>query len=315
MNILAIDLGGTFIKIGLVNEGKVLASSCLDSKAQNGLRSRLPEIEAAIQSLCRDQGIAVSHCRGVGIVSAGLVDFCEKHIVSTNDKFNDLASIDFADWANTAFQLPLRIENDAHAALLGEWKYGAGKSANNLVMMGLGTGIGTSVILQQKPLRGKNGQAGLLGGHIMMDPDGPECTCPSRGCAEALASTWAIQNLLNSIPNPMPESWQAQSRIDFEWIFQRYDESDDFAQIVVERALKVWSAVAVSMVHLFAPERLIIGGGVSRRSDVIVPFIQDWVDRHCWIGWDRVEVISAQHPDTAGLLGAEVLFQEDIEYL
>ncbi|MEW6235695.1 MAG: ROK family protein [Candidatus Omnitrophota bacterium] len=315
MRVFAADLGGTQIKLGIVETGTILCSMTLDAHSEGDLRDRLPEIERNFRDLLRQCGLSLHKIQGIGFLSTGLVDRKSNRILSTNHKFDDAAQIDFTAWAKERFDLPIKLENDAHAALLGEWKYGAGAGCDNLVMIALGTGIGTSVLIQGKPLRGKNGQAGLLGGHLMMDPSGRSCTCPSRGCPEALASTWALPMMLRDRPECRSSPWAQDGAVDFRSLFQWADRQDAQAQKILNYSLRIWGAVAVSMIHLFAPDKIVLGGGIMRSAERILPFIQEWVNRHAWISWNGVEVVSAQHLTSAGLLGAEILFHEDIEYI
>lgn len=315
MTVFAVDLGGTQIKLGLIQNGTILGSHTLDAHSEGKLRDRLPEIEKCFQTLCNQCAVPASEIQGIGILSTGLVDRINNRIVSTNRKFDDATELDLPAWAMERFGLPLRLENDAHAALLGEWKFGAGVGCENLVMITLGTGVGTSVLLQGKPLRGKNGQAGLLGGHIMMDPKGRSCTCPSRGCAEALASTWALPQILQNHPDIASHLWAQSDSIDFLTLLNWADRGDSVARQTLDHCLHIWGSVAVSMVHLFAPDKIILGGGIMQSGSRILPFIQEWVNQNAWISWEGVEVVAARHQKTAGLFGAEVLFHKDVEYL
>jgi glucokinase len=98
------------------------------------------------------------------------------------EKYPDASDIDLRAWARERFGLDLRIENDAHAALLGEWRHGAGQGSDDFVMLTLGTGIGCSVLIGGRPLRGKRFQAGVLGGHLIADPGVAACgACPASG--------------------------------------------------------------------------------------------------------------------------------------
>lgn len=315
MTALAADLGGTRIKLGLVRDGEVLGQRFLEAHSEAPFEERLPGIEEGLRSLCAEAVVSPGACVGLGLLSTGLVDARANRILSTNRKFAGAERFDIEAWSRRALGIPARVENDAHGALLGEWKHGAGRGRNDIVMITLGTGIGTSAILGGRPLRGRQGRAGLLGGHIMMDPDGPPCTCPSRGCAEALASGWSLPLRLAERAgfkgSPSPQSPPP----DFESLFRLADRGDAAARDMVDRCLSVWSAVAITLIHLFAPELVIIGGGVARRADRVLPAIRERADRHAWTGGETVEFAAALHPDTAGLLGAETLFHGDLEFL
>ena len=315
MNILAIDLGGTVIKLGLVRDGELAATRKCEAKSSGGLRPRLPEIQNGFESICSEQDLGFSDCQGIGVSCPGLVDGRSRRVVSTNEKYEDVVDFDLEGWAEERFGLPLRLENDAHAALLGEWQYGAGRGVDNAVMLTLGTGIGCSVLLQGRPLRGKHWQAGLLGGHIIVNPDGHPCTCPCRGCAEAEASTWALPSLVREHPGYAESELSRLPSVDYQTLFQLAGRGDAAAKDIRDRSLYIWGATVVSLIHLFDPERVILGGGIMHSADIIIPWIQQFVDENAWIAWGRVEVVRAEYLDTASLLGASALFEKDFQFL
>jgi glucokinase len=124
------------------------------------------------------------------------VDSVNKKVLTINDKYGDVISLDLEKWAFEHFGVPLEIENDTRAALLGEWKFGNGRGYNDVVLMTLGTGIGTSAVIEGKILRGRHFQAGILGGHFIVNPKGKLCNCGNVGCAEAEASTWNLEEIV-----------------------------------------------------------------------------------------------------------------------
>src|SRR5205085_754759 len=149
--------------------------------------------------------------------------------------------------------LPLRLENDAHAALLGEWRFGAGRGADDLVMITLGTGIGTSVLLGGRALRGRHAQAGNLGGHFVVDPKGFPCVCGSRGCLEAQQHRHAIRTLARDDPRFASSALSLESSIDYASLF-RLRESDELARSLLERSFNLWGMLVVSLIHQFDPQ-------------------------------------------------------------
>ena len=218
MIVLAIDLGGTIIKIGIVKDGKLLASETLTSNAGKGLSFSLKSIENIAHQLLAQLSISIKSVAGVGIGFPGLVDNKQMSVISTNDKYDDAFKIDLSGWANEAFSVPVFLENDARTALLGEWQYGSGKGTNNLVMLTLGTGVGSAAIIEGKLLVGKHFQAGCLGGHFTVNIQGEQCSCGNVGCVEAEASTWHLSKMLTSAPR-YSESLVAGKEADFENIF------------------------------------------------------------------------------------------------
>ena len=154
--VLAVDLGGRRIKVGVVDGGRLLSFRAFDARAEEGLTAHLADLEATIADAAAEVGLAPSACAGLGVVSPGLVDPDAGRVLSTNRKYPDAVDFDFGAWGRDTFGLPVRLENDAHAALLGEWRHGAASGADDVVQVMLGTGIGCSVVLGGLPLRGSS---------------------------------------------------------------------------------------------------------------------------------------------------------------
>ena len=313
--VLAVDLGGRRIKVGVVDDGRVVAFGALDVVAEEGLTGRLSDVQATVAAVAAEAGLTPAGCAGLGVVAPGLVDPDAGRVLSTNQKYPDAVDFDFAAWGHDAFGLPVRVENDAHAALLGEWRHGAAAGADDVVLVVLGTGIGCSVLLGGRPLRGRGNQAGLLGGHVVVEVDGRPCTCPGRGCAEAEASTWALPAMARDDPGFASSGLADEAVIDYRAVFAHAAAGDDLAGRLAERSFAVWNAMAVSLVHAFAPQRIVVGGGVGHGAPDLPARVADHLARHAWTSYGTVEVVHAQHPSSAALLGIAVAMTEDLAYL
>ena len=194
--IAAIDLGGTRTKFGLVDQGKVICASNCSADAQGSLDGHLNEVLERLRALGAEQETTLEACQGMGVLSTGVVNNREMRVLSTNAKYDDAVGFDFRGWARDRTGLELRMDNDARGALIGEWRYGAGRGADNLVMITIGTGIGTAVIVEGRPLTGPHFTAGNLGGHIVVRSGGRKCTCGGVGCLESEASGWVLPELV-----------------------------------------------------------------------------------------------------------------------
>ena len=172
MYTIAIDLGGTIIKIGLLNETGLVAVKTANSSSADGLANNFPTIENEIIQLIKEEKVVPTGLLGIGFSFPGLVDSVQNKVISTNKKYDDAPDLDLVQWAKQTWGVPLFLENDARVALLGEWKHGAGAGYENVVMVTLGTGIGSAVLIDGKLLRGKHFQAGNLGGHFTVNHRG-----------------------------------------------------------------------------------------------------------------------------------------------
>jgi glucokinase len=315
---LAVDFGGTIIKFGLVRGGAILATRSIPAEAHLGLRKRFPAIAAVFAELCREQNLSVAQCGGVGLAFPSIVDCRAGRVISAvKDKFEDAPDVDLHAWGRQEFSLPVRLDNDAHAALLGEWRHGAGQGADNLVMLSFGTGIGCSVIMEGRPVRGRHFQTGLLGAHVVVQPGSRhECFhAGGRGCAEAETGSWALPAVAREQAGFADSALAREKVVSYEAVFRCAAQGDAVAVRVRDRSLELWSATIISLVHLFDPERVILGGGVSRSADVIVPWVQRAVDGRAWVPWGKVAVVRAQYLEEAALLGAAVMFERELDFL
>ena len=169
---IVMDIGGTKIKLGLVADNKILCTTSIEAQSSKGLTSMLPVIENLVNGMLRKNNIHANEISGVGISIPGIVDSVQKKILSIDNKFNDVVDINLSDWIYNTWQTKLEIENDARCALIGEWQFGKGKGYDNVVLMTIGTGIGSSAVIEGKILRGKHSQAGCFGGHFTVNLNG-----------------------------------------------------------------------------------------------------------------------------------------------
>ena len=306
---LAVDLGGSHAACALVADREIVAVETVPLESARGLGGALPSIAAALERAASGVGVPVTACAGLAFGFCGLVDSDAGRVLSTNAKYDDAPGLDLPAWCRESLGLPLRIENDARLALLGERHAGAARGTDDAVMMTLGTGIGGVAMIGGRLLRGRHFQAGVLGGHLVADFEGRPCTCGGVGCVEAEASTWALPGLCREAPGFAASALARRERLDFEGLFDCAAEGDAVAVAVRDRCLGVWAAGAVAMVHAWDPEVLLVGGGVMRSAAAVLPAIEARVHRHAWTPWGKVSVRAAALGERAALLGAVPLLQ------
>lgn len=296
---IGIDLGGTRVKLGLVANGEVIARKIIPADAAGGLAGSFPVLQREIEGLLQGRDVAPSSLDGIGLAFPGLVDPFSGRILSTNKKYDDALSVDVGAWVRERWNVPFFMDNDARMAAVGEWKYGAGRDTNDLVVMTIGTGVGSSVILEGRLLRGKHFQAGCLGGHISVQYEGRECTCGNKGCLEAYGSTWSVAGKIEGV-------------IDFEGLFEAAAAGDVQAIKVRRDYYDVWAAGIVNLIHAYDPEVVVLGGGVMARADEILPYVTDKVHRHAWCPWGKVAIRATTLHSDAGILGITHCLQNAI---
>lgn len=308
MRALSVDLGGTHAAVALVDDGTITNTLNVELAENRWLAPVLPQLSAAIWKLFghrnpKEQGIS-----NFVLGFPGIVDTRANRVAAINAKYEGAIGFDFPAWAEREFGLRLRLENDARLALLGECYAGAAQGQTDVVMFTLGTGIGGVAMMDGRPLHGKHGQAGVLGGHVPIIFNGRACTCGAIGCAEAEAAGWSLPRVCREWPE-FSSSAIASMEINFKNLFAAAAAGDAVALAIRDRCLHIWSATAVAAVHAFDPELILLGGGVMENGEVILPYVQDYVSRHAWTPWGKVRVAKAQLGSKAALLGAVPLLR------
>ena len=310
--IIAIDIGGTFVKIGLVKSGEIITKTAFKSFPQQRFQKTVATIEITINKLLVSHSIAKNSLKGIGIGFPGIVDSIKMKVISTNKKYEDANTFDFIKWAKETYDTPLVLENDARMALLGEWQYGAGKGFDNIAMLTLGTGVGSATLINGKLLIGKHFQAGNLGGHFTVNLNGALCTCGNLGCVEAEASTWKLAELLKS-DSRYNSSLIEGALLDFESLFKFANKGGELSLAIRNHCLEVWSAAVINQIHAYDPEIVIIGGGVMQSAEIIIPFITNKVNKHAWTPWGKVNIKQSKIPNKSALLGAYYLVKRNLK--
>ena len=308
---LSLDMGGTHIGCGLVRDNELLASSSLDSEPAQSLESLLPAVAAELKKMLQECGLTAEECHGIAIGFPGIVDARRGRILSTLKKYEDAIHLDLEQWAKHQFGLDLRMENDARMALLGEQYTGAAQGLSDVVMITLGTGIGGAAMMLGKLVRGAHAQAANLGGHLPVNFRGHTCACGNIGCAEAEAAGWSLPRIAQETPGFRESSLADVPQLNFQALFAAFRNEDLVACTVLQHCLDVWAANAVAVIHAYDPEMVVFGGGVMQAADVILPFVQEFVDKHAWTGWGKPRVRAGILGGNAALMGAVPLLSED----
>jgi len=312
MKALAIDLGGTHATCAVLDDCTILAEDVVNTDGTQGLMPILPLFAQTFHRLLGRTGIPAKDCAGLAFSFCGLADTRIGRVVSTNQKYDDAVEIDFMAWSQKEFGLPLKIENDARMALLGERYAGAARGFDEVVMTTLGTGIGGAAMIGGTLIRGKHAQAGCLGGHLPVLFNGRPCTCGNIGCPEAEAAGWSIPLVARDWPGYADSALGKDEPVNFEKLFRYAGRGDRVATALRDRCLQVWAASTTGLIHAYDPEIVVYGGGVMKSADIIIPFVQAYVEKHAWTPWGKVRVRAAELGNNAGLLGAVPLLSETI---
>lgn len=308
---IGIDLGGTFIKGGIVNEnGEILVCDKTPTEVEKGDKGVAANIAKLANDLLARQGLTVNDVEGLGIGSPGMIDSAEGNVVYANNLgWEDFRICD--ELSKLLGGIAVKIGNDANVAALGEVKFGAARNYNSAVMITLGTGVGGGIVIDGKLIEGNKG-AGAELGHIVIVKGGEQCSCGRRGCFEAYSSATALIRDTKRAMEAHPDSklWEVGSldAVNGKTVFD-YAPVDVYAKEVLDSYIEHLACGLVNYANIFRPEVILLGGGVCAQGDNLIKPLQKLFDQEIYAGdkGPRVPILVAELENSAGLLGAAAL--------
>jgi len=298
--ILSIDIGGTAVKMGLVDREGVIharheASVCYDNYQTPILTTVIREAKAF---LAGESAVI----EGIGVSATGQVDDRIGAVIGTNGKIPHYEGSQIKREMETEFRVPVFALNDANAAALGECFAGRAKGVSNVLMITLGTGVGGGIVLGGRIFGGTRGIAGELG-HIPLYADGIPCACGSRGCYESYAATTALVRLAKEATGEE----EMNGRI----IFSRAAQRDKSILSILDHWIGDIAAGIVGLVHTFNPQMVLIGGGVSSQEDLLIKPLRAKILSTVMPRFaEGLQVEAATLGNDAGMIGAAKFFMD-----
>ena len=292
--ILSIDIGGTAVKMGLVDHAGAIharheASVCFDHYQTPILTTVIREAQAF---LARES----AQIEGIGVSATGQVDDRAGAVIGTNGKIPHYEGAQIKRDMEAAFGVPVFALNDANAAALGECFAGRAKGVQNVLMVTLGTGVGGGIVLGGKIFGGTRGIAGELG-HFTLYQDGPRCPCGKRGCFESYAATTALVRRAKEATGEA----DMNGRI----VFSRAADGDQAMLAVLSAWIDDIAAGISGLVHIFNPQMVLIGGGVSAQEALLIAPLRERVMRSVMPRFaECLQLEAATLGNDAGMIGA-----------
>ncbi|OON97791.1 MAG: glucokinase [Candidatus Epulonipiscioides saccharophilum] len=311
MYYIGVDLGGTNIVVGLVNEeGKILDFMTWDTKKERPVELIFDDIIKMTQEIISRNNLEKDQINGIGIGSPGIIDSKEGEIVySNNIVINNFYAVKYIE---DKTGIKTKIANDADCAALGEVVAGAAKGFKDAIVITLGTGVGSGIVIDGKIFNGFF-PGGAEVGHQIIVKDGEKCTCGNQGCFEAYASATALIKMANRVAKKYPESKLADvkeedmtAKIPFDLAWQ----GDKVALNVINNYIDYLAIGINNIINIFKPQVLLIGGGVSRQGDKLIKPLIERVQKMVFGGHLSTEIKVAILGNDAGLVGAAMLNQE-----
>ena len=297
---VGIDLGGTFVKFALVSElGEILYDDKLPIGSSSKRDDILNTLHQAIQLTCEKAELQQLELSGIGIGSPGII--CDGVVVGGADNLDGWENIQLASIFSEAFHLPVFADNDANVMGLAEVAYGAAKGCTDVVFITVGTGIGGAIVADGKLYGGYKNRGAELG-HITIDHYGIDCNCGGRGCLEAYASTSAL------IKKYCELSGKSEQEVDGFYIVEKYHAAERFAVQCMREHTEFLGHGIASFVNTFAPQKVVIGGGISEAGQFYIDLISEAAFSYAMPDCAAyTEVVGAVLGNQAGSLGAASL--------
>ncbi|HUI66799.1 MAG TPA: ROK family protein [Nitrospirota bacterium] len=309
--VIGVDLGGTNLRTAIVGpDGEILDKLKEATRAGDGWTKVVARL---IDNIKRQLEIGAQ--RGAKVFAVGVgapgVILVDKGIVVKSPNFPDWNNLPLKSELEKALNIPVFIENDANAAALGEKWRGAGQNIRSMIHLTLGTGVGGGIILDNKIWHGADGMAGEIG-HMTLIPDGRQCGCGNTGCLEMYASARGIvQSFREELEKQKLHTAEALKEVTSEKVYQAAREGDAVARRVMKDMGRMLGIGIASLINIFNPERVVIGGGVKDAWPLFIGATHEEIMKRAFqVPAERTEIVPSSLGDDAGMVGAAAVALE-----
>lgn len=298
---VGVDIGGTNTKIGILDEKfNILSDVSIETLSKKGAKDTFERIWNKILEISNNLEIKEKDIQGIGLGIPGPVK--DNSIVTIAANFSWGNNFNAKKLMEEVTLKPVKVENDVRAIALGEHKFGAAKGYKNAIIIPIGTGIASGIILDNKVISGSLGCAGEFG-HIVVDKNGEKCGCGLSGCLEKYVSaTGLVNEYLKVSKNSFDKNITAHE------IFIKYKKNEKLAiEIVNNFCDKLAYGISI-LLNVLNPEIIVLAGGVSKSSDIIIPKVKEYLNKYALsIALENIDIKSCELFDKAGIKGAASL--------
>ncbi|MBD3108135.1 ROK family glucokinase [Bacillus sp. AGMB 02131] len=315
--LVGIDLGGTTVKMAFIDfDGAIQHKWEIKTDTSNQGENILKNIADAIQTKLVEAGKKKDDLIGIGIGAPGPIN-------PLNGNVFEAVNLGWKDYPlqeklSEATQLPVYVENDANIAALGEMWKGAGEGAKDLVCFTLGTGIGGGVIVNGLLVQGVSGAAGEIGHLPVVLHNGYACNCGKTGCLETVASATGIVRLameeIEQYPNSLlSKIYKETGALTAKDVADSAREGDEYAKKVMDRVSSYLGLAVANVANVLNPEKIIIGGGVSRAGSILLDYVETYYEKYAFIRVKKsTQLALATLGNDAGVIGAAWLVKSSL---
>ena len=304
-HVLGIDIGGTNTKIMVMDGlGAVVYNSSVltvAGKPQETLGGLAGEAKSALGQLGLDRIEAV----GITVPGPTNSETGTAYFVPNLDWHN----VDVRSFFENQFDCPVSIENDGNANLLGEWRFGAGKGYDDIILLALGTGLGGGILSNGLLVHGASCLAGEVG-HMIVGESEEICSCGKTGCLESFCSGRAILRDARKMMSAHRESvlyeycGSDQEQLTVKMVFDGYAENDQCGILAIDRFVRYLAIGIASLIHIFNPQMVILSGGISRSCEAFISSVRQSAESRLMDERMKCEIVCGQLFENAGAMGA-----------
>lgn len=298
MKVIGLDIGGTAVKYGLLDEnGVILELGEFPTEAEKGVENLFKNICGVIDKYLSDDIL------GIAVSGTGQIDGTIGKVIGGNPIIPGWIGTNLVEKLEDRYKIPAVLENDVNCAALGEKWLGAGKNSENFVCLTIGTGIGGGIILNGDIFRGDTYVAGEFG-HIQIVKSGEECLCGKKGCYERYASATALVKMVKE---------KTGKTLNGKEIFELEKSGDKEIKEIVDRWIDYFTDGLSTIAYIFNPPLIVIGGGVTKQGEYLLNRILVSLDSKLGINYKKnLKIKFAELGNNAGILGAEYLLLKKV---
>lgn len=314
MKYIGVDVGGTGIKAGIVDEnGSILVKESIRTRANESYKILAEDIVNLSEAVALKGGYKLKDFDSIGIGIPGSVDDKNGVVIYANNL--NLLNAPLGEAVSELSGLKTFLGNDANCAALGEYFALNNSEIEDLVAVTLGTGVGGGIIINRKIYTGFNGSAGEIG-HIMLKSGGEYCTCGRHGCWEAYASVTALVRETERAAKENPDSILSKlirnnsGKVNGKTAFLAADRNDTVGKEVVKNYIRYVAEGLVDVINIFQPQVVVIGGGISKEGEKLINPVREYTYKYIYgaeAGLEKPEIRLAQLGNDAGIVGAALL--------
>ena len=283
---------------------------------REGQEKILDDIEALIADGMTAKDTSNLPILGIGVGVPGLVDYRSGILrIAPNLHWQD---VPIQDILHRRFRIPIYVENEANAAALGEYFFGAARGVDNFIYLSAGVGLGGGIVLDGKLFRGSYGYASEVG-HMTFDAGGELCGCGKRGCWETFVGPRAVERRVRRTLRTGAESIMREmaggslENITFDNVLKAAEQNDEVALAALSEVGRYLGIGIANLINIFNPEMIVLGGALNRASPIILPVVERAVESNTLSpNWENVEIVPSAHGTDASVMGAVALVLDEI---